>query len=210
LNTKRKIDFYFSFISLYTYIGYEAFQALVQKYDLEVTYKPIDLHAIFTAGGGLPVSKRPPQRQAYRFVEMQRWAIARNIPLVLKPKHHPSNPEIGHRMLLAAMSNGEDIRQFVGNALKILWVDDLNIEDPQVMVAAANRSDLDGHALLEQSKDPSIQLQIDRLTQEGVDRQVFGTPFFFYEDEPFWGQDRLDMLEELITTNRQPIPFAAL
>lgn len=210
MNTKRKIDFYFSFISLYTYIGYEAFQALVQKYDLEVTYKPIDLHAIFTAGGGLPVSKRPPQRQAYRFVEMQRWAIARNIPLVLKPKHHPSNPEIGHRMLLAAMSNGEDIRQFVGNALKILWVDDLNIEDPQVMVAAANRSDLDGHALLEQSKDPSIQLQIDRLTQEGVDRQVFGTPFFFYEDEPFWGQDRLDMLEELITTNRQPIPFAAL
>ena len=210
MNTKRKIDFYFSFISLYTYIGYEAFQALVQKYDLEVTYKPIDLHAIFTAGGGLPVSKRPPQRQAYRFVEMQRWAIARNIPLVLKPKHHPSNPEIGHRMLLAAMSNGEDIRQFVGNALKILWVDDLNIEDPQVMVAAANRSDLDGHALLEQSKDPSIQLQIDRLTQEGVDRQVFGTPFFFYEDEPFWGQDRLNMLEELITTNRQPIPFAAL
>ena len=209
MNTKRKIDFYFSFISLYTYIGYEAFQALVQKYDLEVTYKPIDLHAIFTAGGGLPVSKRPPQRQAYRFVEMQRWAIARNIPLVLKPKHHPSNPEIGHRMLLAAMSNGEDIRQFVGNALKILWVDDLNIEDPQVMVAAANRSDLDGHALLEQSKDPSIQLQIDRLTQEGVDRQVFGTPFFFYEDEPFWGQDRLDMLEELITTNRKPIPFAA-
>ena len=210
MNTKRKIDFYFSFISLYTYIGYEAFQALVQKYDLEVTYKPIDLHAIFTAGGGLPVSKRPPQRQAYRFVEMQRWAIARNIPLVLKPKHHPSNPEIGHRMLLAAMSNGEDIRQFVGNALKILWVDDLNIEDPQVMVAAANRSDLDGHALLEQSKDPSIQLQIDRLTQEGVDRQVFGTPFFFYEDEPFWGQDRLDMLEELITTNRKPRPFAAL
>ena len=210
MNTKRKIDFYFSFISLYTYIGYEAFQALVQKYDLEVTYKPIDLHAIFTAGGGLPVSKRPPQRQAYRFVEMQRWAIARNIPLVLKPKHHPSNPEIGHRMLLAAMSNGEDIRQFVANALKILWVDDLNIEDPQVMVAAANRSDLDGHALLEQSKDPSIQLQIDRLTQEGVDRQVFGTPFFFYEDEPFCGQDRLDMLEELITTNRKPIPFAAL
>ena len=92
MGTKQKLDFYFSFISLYTYIGYEAFEALVQKYALEVTYKPIDLHAIFTASGGLPVTKRPPQRQAYRFVEMQRWAIARNIPLVLKPKHHPSDP----------------------------------------------------------------------------------------------------------------------
>ena len=64
MSTKRQLDFYFSFISLYTYIGYEAFEALVQKYDLEVSYKPIDLHAVFSASGGLPVSKRPPQRQA--------------------------------------------------------------------------------------------------------------------------------------------------
>jgi 2-hydroxychromene-2-carboxylate isomerase len=34
---------------------------------------------------------------------------------------------------------------------------------------------------------------------------VFGTPFFFYENEPFWGQDRLDMLEDLIVSNRAPI-----
>lgn len=210
MTAKRKIDFHFSFISLYTYIGYEAFQALVQKHDLEVCYKPIDLHAIFVASGGLPVSKRPPQRQAYRFVEMQRWAIARNIPLVLKPKHHPSNPEIGHRMLLAAMSNGQDIREFVRNALKILWVDDLNVEDPEIMVATANRSGLDGAALLEQSKDAAIGLEVDRLTKEGVERHIFGTPFFFYQDEPFWGQDRLDMLEDLITSGRKPIPFAAL
>ena len=208
--TKRTIDFYFSFISLYTYIGYEAFQALVGKYDLEVNYKPIDLHAIFAAGGGLPVTKRPPQRQAYRFVEMQRWALTRNIPLVLKPKHHPSNPEIGHRMLLAAMAQGQDIREFIHNALKILWVDDQNIEDPEIIVAAANRAGLDGSALLEQSQAIEIQTKVDALTQEAVTRQVFGTPFFFYKDEPFWGQDRLEMLEDLIRSDRQAIPFASL
>lgn len=208
--TKRTIDFYFSFISLYTYIGYEAFQALVEKYDLEVNYKPIDLHAIFAAGGGLPVTKRPPQRQAYRFVEMQRWALTRNIPLVLKPKHHPSNPEIGHRMLLAAMAQGQDIREFIHNALKILWVDDQNIEDPEIIVAAANRAGLDGSALLEQSQAAEIQTKVDALTQEAVTRQVFGTPFFFYKDEPFWGQDRLEMLEDLIRSDRQAIPFASL
>jgi len=210
LATKRTIDFYFSFISLYTYIGYEAFQALVEKYDLEVNYKPIDLHAIFAAGGGLPVTKRPPQRQAYRFVEMQRWALTRNIPLVLKPKHHPSNPEIGHRMLLAAMAQGQDIREFIHNALKILWVDDQNIEDPEIIVAAANRAGLNGPALLEQSQAADIQPKVDALTQEAVTRQVFGTPFFFYKDEPFWGQDRLEMLEDLIRSDRQAIPFASL
>jgi 2-hydroxychromene-2-carboxylate isomerase len=210
MTQKRTIDFYFSFVSLYTYIGYEAFQDLVNRYDLEVNYKPIDLHAVFSAGGGLPVSKRPPQRQAYRFVEMQRWRLERNIPLVLKPKHHPSDPVIGHRMLLAAIKEGSDVRQFVGNALKILWVDDLDIQDPKVMAQVANQSGLKGDALLEKSKDPAIQVDIDHLTQEAVNRQVFGTPFFFYRDEPFWGQDRLEMLEDMIRSNREPIPFKTI
>jgi 2-hydroxychromene-2-carboxylate isomerase len=207
MTQKRTIDFYFSFVSLYTYIGYDAFQDLVNRYNLEVNYKPIDLHAVFSAGGGLPVSKRPPQRQAYRFVEMQRWRLDRNIPLVLKPKHHPSDPVIGHRMLLAAIKEGSDVRQFVGNALKILWVDDLDIQDPKVMVQVANQSGLKGDELLEKSKDPAIQVDIDNLTQEAVKRQVFGTPFFFYRDEPFWGQDRLEMLEDMIRSNREPIAF---
>ena len=207
MGAKQKLDFYFSFISLYTYIGYEAFEALVEKYALEVTYKPIDLHAIFTASGGLPVTKRPPQRQAYRFVEMQRWAIARNIPLVLKPKHHPSDPVIGHRMLIAAMAKNLDVQAFIRNSLKILWVDDLDIKDPKVMVEVANKSGLDGELLLQESNQPAIDREVDRLTAEAVERQVFGTPFFFYRNEPFWGQDRLDMLEQAIVSNREPIPF---
>lgn len=207
---RKKLDFYFSFISLYTYIGYEAFEKLVKKYDLEVAYKPIDLHAIFSVSGGLPVSKRPPQRQAYRFVEMQRWAIKRNIPLVLKPKHHPSDPVVGHRMLIAAMSRNLDVREFIHNSLKILWVDDLDIKDSNVMVEVANRSGLDGDLLLKESASPEIDAKVKLLTAEAAERQVFGTPFFFYRDEPFWGQDRLDLLEEAIKSNRDPIPFKSI
>ncbi len=206
MSKKKVVDFYFSFVSLYTYIGYEAFQDLVQRLDLEVNYKPIDLHAIFTASGGLPVSKRPPQRQSYRLVEMQRWALIRNIPLVLKPKYHPCSAEIGHRMLLAAIANQQDIKDFVGNALKVLWVDDLNLADPDVMIAVANRSGLNGPGLYEQSKAGSITEKMNALTQEGLEKQVFGTPFFICEGEPFWGQDRLEMLEDFIISGRQPIP----
>ena len=210
MTTKRKIDFYFSFISLYTYIGYEAFEALVKKYDLEVIHKPIGLHVIFSVSGGLPVSKRPPQRQAYRFVEMQRWAIIRNIPLVLKPKHHPSDPVIGHRMLIAAMAQNLDVRTFIRNSLKILWVDDLDIKDSKVMVEVANKSGLDGEQLLKDSASLAIDAEVNRLTAEAAERQVFGTPFFFYRDEPFWGQDRLDLLEDAIRSNRDPIPFGLI
>jgi 2-hydroxychromene-2-carboxylate isomerase len=207
---RPRIDYDFSFVSLWSYIGSGAFHQLVQRHDLEVVYKPIDLHEIFRAGGGLPVTQRPPQRQAYRFVEMQRWRDLRGIPLVLKPRHHPSNPDIGHRMLLAAMAGGADVSRFVHNALNVLWVDDLNIEDPDVMVAVANKSGLDGIRLLEESDAAAYHAQAHQLTQEGVSQQVFGTPFYVYRDEPFWGQDRLDMLDAAITSHRPAVAFKKL
>jgi 2-hydroxychromene-2-carboxylate isomerase len=206
----RRLDFYFSFASLWTYIGFQALEDLLQRQGLDVVYKPIDLHAIFKAGGGLPVKQRPPQRQAYRFVEMQRWRDIRGIPLVLKPQHHPSNPEIGHRMLLAALAQGQDVRAFVRHALRVLWVDDADAEDAAVMVKVADRSGLDGAALLSACHDPAILAEEQRLTLEAVERQVFGTPFFFYRDEPFWGQDRLDLLEAAIISGREPIAFKPL
>jgi 2-hydroxychromene-2-carboxylate isomerase len=141
---------------------------------------------------------------------MQRWAIARNIPLVLKPKHHPSDPVIGHRMLIAAMAKNLDVQEFIRNALKILWVDDLDIKDSKVMVEVANKSGLDGKLLLKDSASQAIDTEVNRLTAEAVERQVFGTPFFFYRDEPFWGQDRLDSLEDAIRSNRDPIPFGLI
>jgi 2-hydroxychromene-2-carboxylate isomerase len=105
--------------------------------------------------------------------------------------------------------------RFVGECYRVLAeggilrvvVPDLDIQDPKIMVEVANQSGLKGDALLEKSKDPAIQVDIDHLTQEAVKRQVFGTPFFFYRDEPFWGQDRLDMLEDMIRSNREPIAF---
>jgi len=36
------------------------------------------------------------------------------------------------------------------------------------------------------------------LTQEAIDRRIFGAPTYVYRDEPFWGQDRLDFLDRAL------------
>jgi 2-hydroxychromene-2-carboxylate isomerase len=110
-------------------------------------------------------------------------------------------------MLIAAMAQNLDVQEFIRNALKILWVDDLDIKDSKVMMDVANKSGLDGEQLLKDSANQEIDSEVNRLTEEAVKRQVFGTPFFFYRDEPFWGQDRLDLLEDAIQSDRDPIPF---
>ncbi|HUH39698.1 MAG TPA: 2-hydroxychromene-2-carboxylate isomerase [Castellaniella sp.] len=199
------IEYYFSFISLWSYVGSEVFDALARRHDARIVYKPVDLLAVFAAGGGKPVKERAPARQAYRLVEMQRWQGIRGIDLVLHPRYYPADPSLGHRMLLAALNQGDDIARFVHASLRAVWADELDIADPDTLVRLAQQSGLDGRALLAQADDPALHAQETALTREAIGRQVFGAPFYFYRDEPFWGQDRLDMLGEVLVSGRTAV-----
>jgi 2-hydroxychromene-2-carboxylate isomerase len=90
---ERAIEYYFSMISLLSYVGSGAFRALVERHALHVVYKPVDLMAVFAATGGLPVKERSKARRAYRLVEMQRWREIRGISLVLHPKFYPADAD---------------------------------------------------------------------------------------------------------------------
>jgi 2-hydroxychromene-2-carboxylate isomerase len=202
---RPKIEYYFSFISLWSYIGSLVFQDIVKRHDVDVEFKPIDLLAIFAAGGGKPVRQRPLPRQAYRLIEMERWKGIRNIPLVTWPKFYPADPTLGHRMLLAAIREGQDVALFAHAGLKAVWADELNVEDPDTLVRLADAAGLDGRRLLTQATDADLVAQEAGLTREAIDRRLFGAPFYFYRGEPFWGQDRLDHLELAIVSGRAPI-----
>ncbi|QHE93010.1 2-hydroxychromene-2-carboxylate isomerase [Pandoraea fibrosis] len=195
---RKSIDFYFSFISLWSYIGSEPFQALVERQQLQVNYKPMDLYQVFQATGGKPPHERPPARQAYRLAEMARWQAIRGIPLNVSPKHYPVQPSHGHRMLLAAQADGEDVSRFLHLALRGVWADELNVEDPDTIRRLADQAGLDGAGLYDIAAEQVWVDQEAALTQEALARNVFGAPFYFYRDEPFWGQDRLELLERAI------------
>ncbi|MDH2384385.1 2-hydroxychromene-2-carboxylate isomerase [Bradyrhizobium sp. CER78] len=205
--TKQRpaVEYYFSFISLWSYIGSLVFQDLAKRHDVQVVFKPIDLLAVFAAGGGKPVRLRPPQRQSYRLVEMERWKRIRGIPLVTWPKFYPADPSLGHRMLLAAIGQGRDATAFAHAGLKAVWADELNVEDAETLVSLANHSGLDGEALLALAADPKLVAREAFLTREAIERQLFGAPFYFYRGEPFWGQDRLDQLGAAIASGAEPI-----
>lgn len=202
---RPQITYYFSFISLWSYIGSLTFQELARRHDAEVIYKPVNLLAVFAAGGGKPVKERPAQRQAYRFVEMQRWKELRGIPLVLEPKFYPADPSLGHRMLLNAIADGADVGAFVHAGLKAVWADELDIADAATLIQLADASGLDGASLLSRAESPAVHAEEKKLTAEAIDRQMFGAPFYFYQGEPFWGQDRLEMLDGVLTSGRSPI-----
>ncbi|UYW30560.1 2-hydroxychromene-2-carboxylate isomerase [Methylorubrum extorquens] len=204
------ITYYFSFLSLWSYVGSRAFRDLAERNGARIVYKPVDLMAVFAAGGGKPVKERPLQRQAYRLVEMQRWRRIRGIPLVLHPKFYPADPSLAHRVLLAALDEGSAVADFVQPGLSAVWADERDIADPGTIIRLADAAGLDGKRLLARADEPAFRAAEAALTREAIGRQVFGAPFYVYRDEPFWGQDRLDLLEAAISGSDAPIPLPDL
>jgi 2-hydroxychromene-2-carboxylate isomerase len=190
-------EYYLSLSSPWAYLGHARFVALAQKYKVQVVLKPCDLSKVFSVSGGLPLAKRPPQRQAYRLQELARWSQFLDIPLNIQPTFFPVQTDAAAKLVIATqLAHGTTAALNVtGALLKGLWADEKNIADPATLIGIASDLDFEGQTLLKSSETTSIQAEFDRFTDEAMSNNVFGSPWFIFNGESFWGQDRLDFVE---------------
>lgn len=195
----KVIDYYFAPISPFMYLGHDRFVALAAKHGAAIVVKPVDLGAVFPVSGGLPLAKRAPQRQAYRLVELRRWSDFLRVPLNTQPTFFPVNGDLAARWILAVQDDGPLPSLAMIRAVALaLWVQNRDIADPSTMASLAQEQGLDPTALGARAASAEVDSRYKSLTQEAIDRQVFGSPTYVYRGELFWGQDRLDFLERTL------------
>jgi 2-hydroxychromene-2-carboxylate isomerase len=194
----KVIDYYYTPASPWTYLGHQRFEAIARQHGAAIRYKPVDYGKIFPLSGGLPLGKRAPQRQAYRLTELQRWRDYLGVPLTVQPKYHPVASDLAAQLIIAAERAGAAPGRLSFALMRACWAEDRNIADAETLAAVATEQGLDGAKLVVAARTPEVTALYEALTREAIDRQVFGAPFFIYEDEGFWGQDRLDFLDRAI------------
>ena len=193
------VDYYFTASSPFTYLGHDRFVAMAKHHDATVNVKPVDLGKVFPVSGGLPLKQRAPQRQAYRMFELRRWSAHLGVPINVQPKFFPVSGDLAARWILAAEQDDTGAALTLAGAfMRAVFVEERNIADAATAVAIANEQHLDAAKLSLRADSPEIAARYDALSQEAIDRQVFGAPTYVYRDEPFWGQDRLDFLDRAL------------
>jgi len=192
----QTIDYYFATVSPYAYLGHDRLNAIAQKHGAAIAVKPINLGEVFPVSGGLPLSKRAPQRQAYRLVELQRWARHLGKPMHIQPQFFPVNGDLAAYWILAALELGSTQAMTLAGAVgRAIWEQERNIADAATMETIAKECGLPIAALATRAQAPDIAEKYVALTQEAIARGVFGAPTYMVADELFWGQDRLDFLD---------------
>ncbi|WP_225785375.1 2-hydroxychromene-2-carboxylate isomerase [Xenophilus sp. Marseille-Q4582] len=193
------LDYFFAPHSPWTYLGHARLVAMAEAAGATVRLKPMDLNQVFPVSGGLPLAQRAPQRQAYRLVELARFAKHLQLPLNLQPRFFPVKPDDAARLILAVEADQGTAQAlaFTGRVMAAVWAEERDIADAAVRADLLAAQGLPA-ALLDAAQAPEVQQRYQAFTQEAIELQVFGAPTYVVDGEMFWGQDRLDFVERAL------------
>jgi len=192
------IDYYFTSLSPFTYLGHNALLALANKHGAAIHYQPIKLAKVFAELGVLPVTQRAPSRQAYRLVELGRWSKKRNLPLNLQPAFFPADPSLADKCIIVLQQSGQNAAEFLGQVLAACWAQERNIADEAVIEQILASLNADAKGVLQQTKSTDIEAIYQANTAAAIEKGILGVPAYMFNNEQFWGQDRLELLDDAL------------
>lgn len=205
----RSVDYYFSLASPWAYIGHALFMAVARRHDLAVNYKPVPLRQVFGETGGLALPNRHPVRRRYRFVELQRWRDRRGLSFAIQPRHWPFDPAQSDRVVLAILAAHGNPDAFMRGAFRAIWEEERDITDPAVVAALLHEAGHDAPALIEAAAGALTEAVYVLNLENAVAADVFGSPAYVVDGEVFWGQDRIELLDDALSSGRtayRPLP----
>lgn len=191
----RTVLYYFAPQSPWSYLGHARLVDLLARSRREVAVLPVDYGRIFPQSGGLPLAKRAPQRQAYRLVELKRFAEHLGLALNPQPRYFPVDATPSARLITAvAEQDGMAAAMaLAGAVLAACWREERDIASDATLAELLEECDLPAERLAE-SRGADTQVRYDAHTQAAMDAGVFGAPTYVIDGELFWGQDRLDFV----------------
>jgi len=181
----RNLTFSFDFVSPYAYLAAERIEALAERNDCRVTWRPILLAALLNRNKQLGPAEIPDKR-TYTFKHISRLAHDLKIPLQ-PPPGHPFNPLLPLR-IAALRPEGE----LILHLFRACWKDGRSIDSQEALKPL-----MDEDTRMRADTEEAKQL-LRYNTQQAMDEGVFGVPSITVEGEVFWGLDSFPHLERYL------------
>ncbi len=195
----ESIDFYFDFASPYGYFASLSLDALAAKHGRTVTWRPILLGAVFKVTG-MKANVQQPLRGDYLLHDVKRIGRLLGCPLTVPPAL-PVNPLMATRAYWWRFDRDPEKAKDLARAFyHAHWGEGRDIGPIEMVMAVAEETGLDPVALAEAMQDPAVKDRLRDETGKAIARGVFGSPFIIVDGEPFWGWDRLGMIDHWLST----------
>jgi 2-hydroxychromene-2-carboxylate isomerase len=198
------IDYYFYSASPFTYLGHQAIVDVAEKHGAKLNVKPVNLMALWAESGAVPPGQRPPVRQRYRLVELQRVADFRGLPINKQPAHFPVDATLADCTIAAIVAADANPLAYMNDLFAATWVHEQDASDEATIASLLEQNGFDSEVILASAKSETIAAIREQNSKDAVAADAVGVPAYVVEGEVFWGQDRIEMLDHMLTSGRAP------
>jgi 2-hydroxychromene-2-carboxylate isomerase len=193
------IDFYFEFASPYGYLASLRIDAIAARHGRGVRWLPIMLGAALKRTGTGP-NVQLPMKGPYLLRDVPRAARLQEAPFQFPPVL-PMNSLAASRAFWWLDGSDPQLAKRLAQAIyRAHWGEGRDMSAPEQVAAVAEPLGVERELLLAAVQEPAIKEKLKAETERSLERGVFGSPFVFVDDEPFWGNDRLDQVERWLAT----------
>ena len=184
----KSIDFYFDFISPYSFLAYKKIKIIDRKEKLKINYKPILLGGLHKLGGiTAPAFNSRKMKNMKNDCELV--ALKNKIDFKWNTKF-PINTLYLMRGYLVIDENLKE--KFFDICFDAYWKENIDISDNKNFDKILDLVKIDKKKFFEDIQDIKIKNKLKELTNAAFEKDIFGAPTFIVNDKIFWGQDRLD------------------
>ncbi|RZG47053.1 2-hydroxychromene-2-carboxylate isomerase [Acinetobacter wuhouensis] len=195
----KQVEFYFDFGSPYSYVGFYRIQQIATQHQAEIIWKPMLLGGVFKAtGNSSPMAV--PAKARYSMIDLGRWSKLWNIPVQMNP-YFPINTLNLMRLITAVqLYQPENFQKVLQGLFDAMFGQPKNLNDMNELVTLAQSLELDINQVQTWLADDQVKNQLKQVTEEAIERGVFGAPTWFVGDEMYWGVDHLHFVERALQT----------
>jgi|TARA_B100001057_G_scaffold431130_1_gene458361 2-hydroxychromene-2-carboxylate isomerase len=185
----KNFEFYFDFISPYSFIAHKEIRRIEKKLSIKIKYKPILLGGLHNLHG----------IKAPAFIPSKAKFMIRDCKMVaeknkIKFKFNSYFPIKTLNLMRGVLVAKEDDFQsyYIDNIFNTIWRDGLNMNDQNIIEKVFKNMQINPKTFLLRSSSQNIKTNLKKRTDDAFEKGVFGAPTFLINNKIFWGQDRLE------------------
>jgi len=191
----KRLEYFFDYVSPFSYLADSQVPGLVERTGAELVYRPFLLGGVMKAAGNSPPAAVPAKAK-HMPADIARWLARYGLGFEFNP-HFPVNTVKAMRGALVALE-GEGFPAYHQALFRAMWLEKKNLADEAVLGEVIAGAGLDPGKILSRIGEQEVKDRLRANTDEAVERGAFGAPTFFVGDQMFFGNDRLDFVEEAL------------
>ena len=188
----KKIDFYFDFISPYSYLAHKSIINLNRRNDFN--YIAILLGGLHNLSG---ITAPAFNEKKMKNMKNDCMLIAKKNKIPFKwNEKFPINSLYLMRGYLVVDKNKKD--KFIDACFDSYWKNNIDISKEENIQKILENCEINMSLFQKNIKNQKTKDELKKLTSEAFNNDIFGAPTFIIKNKLFWGQDRLSYaLDEL-------------